>query len=44
MQLEVFEHFTADNHNRFWNDCSITLLIEQMVQVPREGESTGEKF
>ena len=26
MQPELFEHFAADNHNCFLNDCSITLI------------------
>ena len=26
MQLELFEHFAADNHSCFLADCSITLI------------------
>ena len=44
MQLETFEHFVADNHNYFFNDCSITLIDKQMVQIPREENSAGERF
>ena len=26
MQPELFEHYVADNHNCFLNDCSVTLI------------------
>ena len=28
IQPELFEHFATDNHNCFWNYCSITLVDE----------------
>ena len=44
MQPELFEYFAADNHNCFLTDCSITLIDKQMVQIPQEQKSTGERF
>ena len=38
MQPELFEHFTADNHNCFLTDCSITLIDKTDGSDPRRKE------
>ena len=43
MQPELFEHFADDKHNCFLNDCSITMILKQTVQVLQEEKSTGER-
>ena len=43
MQLELFEHFAADNHNCFLTDCSITLIDKTDGSDPTRREGYWKK-
>ena len=43
MQLELFEHFAADNHNCFFPDCSITLIDKTDGSDPTRREEYRRK-
>ena len=43
MQPELFEHFTADNHNCFLTDCSITLIYKTDGSDPTRREEYWRK-
>ena len=38
MQPELFEHFHSEEHNRFLQDCSVTLIDKADVSDPTRRE------